>query len=200
MEIPDDPLAAYQYAIGKFVSSYASIEATMHQVLRIVSNSSDRDAKVLFSGTRVKSATDLIKRFYEARRQPLPSHLAKAFDQIGTITGVRDKILHNGIVLDQGRWVVTDETKNFGKKAFKIPVSIADLNDLEADSIILNSCLVAFWIEDRRPDLIGEPIHIGHLEVANSPWRYKSPRPMKTRGVIRGTVRERKVQPQPSKA
>lgn len=195
MEFPDHPFAAYWYALGKFVHRYAEIEATMHQVLRIVSNSTDRTAKVLFSGTRISSATDMVKRFYTARGADIPSSLAKAFGHIGTITKARDRLLHNSIQFERGKAIVTDETKNFTPRSFKHAVSIRDLDDLEADAITANACLVSFWIESRRPDLLTSAGYLCTKQASQAAWRYKSPQPMKTRETIRGTAQERKAQP-----
>lgn len=192
MEIPDHPFAVYWYALGKFVHRYAEIELTLHQVLRIVSGLNEQTAKVIFSGARVGGTKDMIKRFYTARKKPLPDELARAFERIDSLTKARDRLLHNGIQFERGKAIVTDESKNMAERAFKHTVSTADLDDLEADAITVNACLNIFWIRERRPDLLNAPTHQGWAELARSPWRYKQPKPMRPRSRIRSAVRERK--------
>ena len=197
MEFPDDPLAAHWLSLGKFVHRYAEIESAMHHVLRIVANVPDRTARAMFSGTRVSQATDTVKRIYAARKESIPSYLVKAFSKIGDVTKARDRLLHHGMQFESGKIIVTDETKNLSSRAFKHEVSIADLSALEEDATTIQACLLCFRIEARRPDLIGTEIHLDWTSLAQVPWRYKSPKPMKTRGVSRGSVRERKGPPQP---
>jgi hypothetical protein len=200
MSNPEISLEAYWLALGKFVHRYSEIERTMHQVLRIVSDIPDRSAKVLFSGTRVSGATDIVKRFYAARKKPVPSNLARAFERLGVINKARDRLLHNGFSISGDKAIVTDETKNIAARAFKHEVTVEDLDDLEADAITLNSCLVSFWIEARRPDLLGSTLYLEHMESARQPWRYKQPKPMRPKSSIRGSVRERKSPPRSSEA
>lgn len=194
MQIPDQPLAAYWYALGKFVHRYSEIEFTLHQILRIVADCSEGDAKVLFSGTRVRDAKDFIKRFHAARRRALPDELGRAFERLELLTSTRDRLLHHGISFEKGAAIVTDETKNVAARAFKHAVSIGDLDDLEADAITLNACLTAYWIKERRPDLLDSPDHKGWIELAGTAWRYKQPKPMRPRSMIRGGAREHKRQ------
>lgn len=195
-----DELSAYWFALGKFVHRYSEIEWTMHQVVRIVADVPDRSARVLFSGTRVSAAADIIKRFYRARKKSVPPSLARAFSQIGVITKARDRLLHYGFTMNEGKAIVTDETRNIVDRAFKHSITVTDLDDLEADAITLNSCLVVFWIEARRPDLLDTPLYLERLASSQQPWRYKEPKPMRPKDSIRGSVRERKPPRQPSRA
>lgn len=189
----DDLLAPYWLALGKFVHRYAEIEAAMHQVLRIVSDVPDRTAQALFSGTRVSQATDIVKRLYTARRAHLPLYLQKAFSQIGVVNKARDRLLHHGMQFEHGKIIVTDESKNIPSRAFKHVISVADMEALEEDATTIQACLVCFWIESRRPDLIGGEHHTGWVSLAQAQWRYSQPKPLKTRTVLRGSVQERKT-------
>ncbi|MCK0129044.1 hypothetical protein [Erythrobacter sp. F6033] len=200
MDFPDHSFAGYWYALGKFVHRYAEIEATMHQILRIVSGTSVLTSKVLFSGVRVRGAADTIKRFYSASGQLVPNDLERAFERIGEITKIRDRLLHNGINFEDGKAIVTDENKNFSARAFKHTISIKALDDLESDAITLNACLVKFWIECERPDLIESAQYQNTIEAAQRPWLYKPPKPMKQRAVPRDPARENKSPPQSSQA
>jgi hypothetical protein len=189
----DDPLDSYLLALGKFVHRYAEIENTMHQILRIVSDTNDRTAQVLFSGTRVSAAIEIIRRFYKARKQKLPNHLEKALCGIVEISKARNNLLHNGLNFENGIAIVTNETKkSVSQSSFKHIVAVSDIDALEADAMTINACLICFWIESRRPDLLNAESHKGWNEIALSPWRYKQPKPMRTRDRIRSTVRERK--------
>lgn len=195
-----DQLARFHTAIGRFVCEYAAIETTMHQILRVVADVPHLSTRVMFSGMRLRGAVDLIRRFYEARRTAIPGDLGKALSRIGEITTARDRILHNGIALDGDAAIVTDETKNMFTRAFKTKIAVADIEALEMDAITIHGCLISFWIEERRPDLLNSEQYRTWKAYAQRPWQYKSTTPIPPQETFRAAAQERRRPRSPSGA
>ncbi len=160
-------------ALGKFAYRYAEVESVTHEVLRIVSGTSVISAQALFSGTRIRSAMDHIKRIHEGKKEPLDPLLERAFSRLGEITTIRDRILHYGFeVKSKRRALVTDRFRVLRHRVRSFPITVADLDALEADVNIIHACLTAYWIQKRWPSFDPERLQKTQ-QHALMPWNYK---------------------------
>lgn len=181
-KIPENSeLEDYWRALGKFVQRYAEVEYNMSRVLRYASGTTRAQAKALFSGTRIDVATSFVKRLHAADKRKLSPWLEKAFSTLGEITKIRDNLLHYGIQASDEGLLNTNELRTLDSLVFRRTITVADLDDLEADVIVVHACLNMYQIEERWPSMKKAMVE-RERQFALTPWRYKSFRPKKSRG------------------
>jgi hypothetical protein len=112
----------YFFVLGRFMHCYAQAEKAVQLILFATAGITVETGRALFSGTRAKDATSLIRRLHEVRSTSLPQSIDDALRQFGTINDLRDGLVHSGV----------ERSPNFAP-APSIPIEYAE------DSLLLTN-------------------------------------------------------------
>ncbi len=169
-------------AFGQFVATFALAEAQIHTLGRHLSGTTDRKARLLFNGFRLKDTIDRIKPFIrieqEARSLLDTPQISEAeaeaildcLKQIQIISDVRGRLVHRVSNYIAGAGIRV--TNSFTAAQFLLledqTITLQNLIDLRADCGLIFLRLSAF----RTP---GGPISFDALTPLT--WQYKPPQP-----------------------
>lgn len=165
-------LEEYNLALGRFVSSFAQVEAAMFYSRAWYAKTQRPIACAIFSGTRVDQATSFMRRLAEvgligAAEWKL---LEPVLKQLRLVTEIRNAILHYGAErVTTGRALVADALRALTPEKVKtFPISPDILADLNYDCQKIYRHLIVQHAG--RPTLRGDrPV----LErILASAWRY----------------------------
>jgi len=139
------PDAAYWQALGKFVETYASVEAMMFYILSLHSKVPADIAKALFSGTRLDASIKYLRRILAVRDidETISKELEALFAQLTVINAARNDVTHYGSIetLDFGRvssnYVRAHLPENITMRPMNTEVLTAMTQDLERISSLL---------------------------------------------------------------
>lgn len=135
LSVVDEP--AYYEALGRFVTEFAAVEAAMFMALKFYAKVSWPMARVLFSGTRVRAAIDLINRTCEISDpgEDRRAELREVFKRLRAINEIRDSLLHHGSVTysDRGRTTSNVLISHAPRSLKESPVSLEILDAMTAD-------------------------------------------------------------------
>jgi hypothetical protein len=139
------PDTAYWQALGKFVETYATVEAMMFYVLSLHSKVPADIAKALFSGTRLDASIKYLRRIFAVRDidEAISKELEMIFTQLIVINAARNDVTHYGSLetLDFGRvssnYVRAHLPENITIRPMNTEVLTAMTRDLERISSLL---------------------------------------------------------------
>lgn len=163
---------AYYLALGRFVDMFAKVENAIAQSLWHYAETPFHMGRALFPHVGVADAMGLIKRVFEVTKASDEAFaaLADLFDQLSTISTVRNKILHHGAIsVPEGNAAVTDALKAISQDKIKsFAISPAALDDATTD---LTKIFIHLTIDHMgRPELLGLHPHLN--EIMGAPWKY----------------------------
>lgn len=195
--IDESILGPYWYASGRFLYHFARVEHTMGFTLRRVARVSPGVGRAIFSGTRVRTGIDHIRRIYEERQLKLPLYIDEAFAILGTLNTSRDLLLHYGLWLEKPNLAVIDTSYRTVKtRSKKIALTVQDIDDMNNDLIVAWARLLIFNFEHSRARSF--PHEAGWREAAQRPLRYKPPAPIRAKSTPHVAKRRPSPQPQSS--
>lgn len=174
---PDLPLRpevrAYWQSLGRFVTEFASLEATMQLTLWQYAKVSPNIGRAVFSGVRADAAMGLIRRISKVEKweKSKKDTVEELFAHLGAINSIRNDLIHFGVQPGgDGSWHITNAflalTDDHMKKH---PVSDKILDQMTHDlrKIIYSLFLLAVNVSGAK----------GLLDVfrkqADAPWQYK---------------------------
>jgi hypothetical protein len=175
------PDPSYWRVLGNFVEAFADLEMMMFLSLRFYARLDSDIARALFSGTRVDTAIQYIRRIWEVR--PIApgrkADMENMFGQIKLISDLRNKIIHYGtfVTSDKGRITSTVARALTPDRVEEHRATKKDLAAMIDDLRLINAALM--W------DLLPPPA--GTVETLTQqtpillqPWRHK-PEPQAAR-------------------
>jgi hypothetical protein len=167
----------YYLALGRFIDRYAACEGQTFFLTLATANMTMDVAQALLSGTRTTAAIKFMRRMYEARNATVPTRLDAAFKQLGSITTLRDHLLHTGVVLSEAKdeLVSTNWIRAHAERAKKeTKVSAELLDDMTADLDTISAILQVHFHLRYFPDAFSSAEDQRGLlySEAQRPWRY----------------------------
>ena len=195
---PEEPTEAhknYWLALGRFIHAYALTERETFTLLLEKAGVSRPMAQALFSGSRVKNTMSLLKRIADVRGQAVPANVTRAMDQLGHITGARDKIVHHGATIHDGAFTVTDKHRTIPRQAYEQPFPPETINEMTDD---LETIGASFYTWLCGPNGEGfDASGVSWNDRALAPWRYTPPEQAGPQQPRRGKNPKRGHRPRP---
>lgn len=153
----------YLTRLGHFVETFAEVEETLHAFLAHLAGLDQTTAIVLLSGSRINTDMGFVRRLYDARKQPMPPALDKAFKQLVEINNVRNLLLHHGTVTwrkqtedgwEYGRSTSDASRKLHNPKRYQVSAQLLEQMIADLGGINLVMMLVAgtTHIEKQTPE------------------------------------------------
>jgi hypothetical protein len=190
-------LDAYHLALGRFIDEFSQTENLVQMALISTAHVSDPVARAVFSGARVDTASQYIRRIFEANGQKLPDTLDRVFTQLKIISDLRNSIMHYGYKMFQDlEWFTSNDHIAMPNKAKRFRVSPDILDKLTQDLKTINFTLV-FYIGSFNPTTPQE-LKTRHEFVLHEPWQYKPPGQSTARSKNPQTRVKRRSQPESS--
>lgn len=172
-DLRHDPV--YFEALGRFCHEYATLEAVIFNTLRFYAKIPNPMARAVFSGVRVRTAMDFIRRIcqiYDPGEEN-KNDLKNIFPQLAAITTLRDDILHQGSVLtdDKGR-ITSNVVRNLTpEKLVERSASTEIVNAATADLRKISLHLVFHQTHPRAS--LAERESVEGCEILSDQWQYK---------------------------
>lgn len=199
-----EPNVQYWQALGRFIEMFSLVESVMQFALWNYARTPVPTARAIFSGVRVKEAMGLIRRIFDieanSKDTDTKSDLEKVFNQLTTINGLRNDLIHHGSQDDgevpEGRiisnelWAITPE------RLRTTPISPEILNDLTFDLVKIIVHLISHHTGRFLRVPLKEPMR---MEILSAPWRYKPPQQAPRQQKKRGNSPMRRRQPAASR-
>jgi hypothetical protein len=185
------PQERYWMALGKYLDDFAHTESLLQTLLWAQAGTTQEVAKAVFSGARVDTAKDYIRRIAEANGAQIEPMLARAFAQLSVLTTLRNDLVHYGAPFNPQAvaWVASNRKAAMPGRERETNLTPNLLSDASQDLWTINYALSCFI----RPDL-----RKTWEKVALAPWRYTPARQAQTSQPRRATNRGRKPPPQSS--
>jgi len=170
-------LRAYYEALGRFAAMYAQVEAAVQRALWFYAKTPETIARCIFSGTRVNTGGNFIRRICEAAGadDATKGELKEAFAQLAAITTIRDHVFHYGAEsVAEGSGVVTNAlVAHTPSKIQTFPISPGILDNMTADLLKIATLLLSRHAG--RPPLRGALNQAAVDATLREPWKYKRP-------------------------
>jgi hypothetical protein len=172
----EDTEAEYFESLGRFIASYATAEAAVHDLTRSLSKLSETKARVIFAGLRLGDLTDRIRAMLRVDNADANtiSEINACLDQLDVIAGVRNKLVHRSVSYHDGKLMVSNASTAKTREGVELDQFVRkDLNDMASDCrrIFLRLLNVA------HPDLeMMEGLRRFYL-IVSQPWSYKPAQP-----------------------
>lgn len=171
----------YYAALGRFITSMSRTERLLVELVWKEAGLHPPEAPALLYGMRVVPAMDALERLYEARDKPISTGLQNSFAQLATINTARNWVVHWGIEIPavespadfdgiESLMVSNAHLAHTEASVRRLPISIADLNDMAYD---LGFISAVFQIQQTL-DAPQANYILNHSEW-RSTWRYKFP-------------------------
>ena len=177
---------AFVAAIGQLTLAWSDLETVLFKLLKHYACVNDAVGRALFSGTRARASIAFIRAIADntnmepARR----ADLEEIFEQVGAINQTRDFVVHhvNGseqeFEEDNPRERVDTDLLRVSRErnAKRVYVGSSTLLAMR------NDCLECCWRLQAHWDPSNDPFKPGHGTAGvRSPWRFRSPQPVKKR-------------------
>lgn len=167
----DEPYHEYWFHFGRFIHSFAKMEAELIYLLRDISGLSKTKAGVLFSGIRNEGARDFINNLLEASgQQERKARLAWPFSQIGVLGTVRNNLVHWGSTAS-GKDFLVSNADRYPLKPKAFLVTIEDFRKMCNDI----SFILPLLSYERKNNAMTPDQR--DLLVDGLSWQYKPPQP-----------------------
>ena len=126
----------YLIALGLFTDKFALCETMLIIVLAKLTGLSDETSRAILSGVRSDTARTFIRRILEARGEEVPPYLARAFEQLGVISTIRNDLMHYGaqaVAENPSDMIVSNEIAAMPGRVRKTRISPEILTNLVTD-------------------------------------------------------------------
>lgn len=175
----------YYEALGFFATEFAMTESALFFLLIAKSKVTMKVAKAVFSGARIDTVIDFLKRIQEANTgsRELGGDLDDVLSRLKSITTVRNDILHYG-TLDGDAFtrLVSNQFKALTQKHEKATqVTAQALMDMAADCQKITVHVLAAIMPSAVLDAFGGGVPPAMTQRLQSPWRYKPLQPSRPR-------------------
>jgi hypothetical protein len=164
-------------SLGRFIDSFAKLESMMQYLLWKKAGVSEQIAQSIFSGVRLDTARDFVRRIREAKRLKDSPLLTSAFLQIGIINQTRNDLVHYGAEHVGGVDFLVSN-KNFAHTESRIRstnVTETSFHDMQED-IVTILMIIVLHLENDFPDREKSPKMEPIWALALRPWQYKPER------------------------
>ena len=173
VDIRADP--AYFEALARFCYEFSILEAVMFNTLAFYAKVTNRMARAVFSGARVRTAMGFIERIVQIEDpgEENKKDLKCIFKKLKAINTFRDDILHQGSILtdDKGR-ITSNIVRNLTPERPKErSASTETLNAATAD--LRKVCLHLACHYACPQASLAQRAALEGCEVLNDPWQYK---------------------------
>jgi hypothetical protein len=168
-------LRAYRLALGEFVDLFSKVESFVRLCLRQYTKTPRSVANAVFSGVRVDTAINLLRRLRETEQidNDKWKDLSDVISQIKIITDRRNDILHHGAQgVEDGIGRVTNALfAHIEERIVEFPISAEILEDMTSD---LRKIMIHLY--NQHLGRLKWPLSSDHeraREILREPWRYK---------------------------
>jgi hypothetical protein len=165
----------YWEALGRFVDIFALVENNMQLTLWHLAKVKAPIAPAIFSGTRVDTASNLIRRISEAKEwsQRRQARLTTLLTQLGEITRARNDLLHYGSLRSESGYEVTNLLYAHIPARIRTTKISRDILDAMADDLMT----ICVELMDMRGAMKAfRSVRKGRLMPPKRAWRYKPER------------------------
>jgi hypothetical protein len=170
-EIKDD--TPHYEAVGRFVTTFATAEASVHMLARHLSGLSDEKARIIFGGMRLPDITDIIRQI--AKIDSLDAKVLETIEncliQIGLIAKRRHIIVHRSSYVFDGRIIATNVfTSKSILSSEQDTFDVTELSNMQSDCRRIYLRLARIYSPKDHPidaDPLAEAMLYGFA------WRYK---------------------------
>ena len=166
---------AYFRALGYFVHRFSETERAMQWTLWVLSGVTASVGRAVFSGVRIGTARDFIKRIFEATNPEEWGHYEEGLKQLTEIIKARDDIMHYGAGFSdqQGELqaiVGNDFIAHTPSRVRRTRFSPETVLDMAADLGRIEAILIVGRVRAADPQ---SPFLNTLEQKAHAPWRYK---------------------------
>jgi hypothetical protein len=158
-------------ALRRLITEYALIEAAIHIIARYISALSEEDARIIFSGMRIKGVIERIRDLSKSAPTEFKNEFETCMSQFNLIGEQRDKLVHRAINQIEDVLLVTNSLT--AKTKALIATDKFKLDDLRN---MQNDCLAIYLRLHylTSPELRGKDSSAE--KFVYSAWRYKPPK------------------------
>ena len=183
----------YWEALGRFVHRFAMMEQEIHHLLRLTASTDTDVSRALFSGTRAKQALSWIDRIRAVQNLPNDPDFDRAKKQFTLINGTRDDVIHNGALLYQTGFRVSNAHRTIPTQQRIVPISADTLDAMRDDlqTIAATVFVMKLLASGDDPNLYTTDWR----EVGRAEWRYKPASPIADHGRLRDKTVEHLLEP-----
>ena len=169
----------YYRALGKFINEFAKTEELLMLMLARATGLKHREAAAIFSGTRLRSGIDGIRRLHEAKDMAVSPALKEAFEQLASINTMRDRLVHWGIEPDGDQFIASNMLRAHAERVRRdIRISSTVIVNMTRDIHDIQKTLTLFVLNTQGSDdpIEGARDGLRHqCDPRERPWRFNSP-------------------------
>ncbi|MGO9722243.1 MAG: hypothetical protein ACLPOA_17045 [Methylocella sp.] len=164
----EEPYHDYWFHLGKFIHSFAQVEAELLYLLIKSAGLSKTKAGVLFHAKRQEATRiDIINILKATKQHHKQQRLEKSFNQIAAIANIRNNLVHWGAQTDwEGSFIIS----NVRRKPLKITTYTVTIDDFRKIDKDLTKIL--FFLKFER-DVVKNVSLAKVEELSRIPWQYK---------------------------
>jgi len=167
----------YHLSLGRFVSAFSLVEATLLRVLWTLAHLQAPYAQAVLSGVRIEGAMSLINRIADAEHWPAETRAKwkAVFDQLGIINKLRNDLLHHGAMMHGDVWLVSNRpVAHHEDRIREIQITPATLDDARVDLEYIHLHLIVLG-GPGTGIYVATPVRALNRKLQRYAWRYKSP-------------------------
>jgi hypothetical protein len=170
-KIADEPYERYWAALGKFIHAFSLAEGRLISFLKTEAKVSNEIGGVLFHGTRIEAAKELLNNILTMTGQTeKKKRLETPINQLSAIATVRNNIIHWGARHDGREDLLVSNTDKYPIRPKEFRISPADLERMYSD---LNKINVWLLVE-QHPTTSDQDVWSVFFA---QPWLYTPPQP-----------------------
>jgi hypothetical protein len=164
----DEQLDEYHLALGRFVTAFAEVETQLRWVCFTTVMPDWRFAGPLFGGLTVAQGVKTLRDLRKVKGGALDPELDRALIHLGTISEMRNAIMHRGVEFGEQSMQTGRSMPN--GRGQQLPTSAEALRDMRADlNTIKAAMMIAVPIDDPSWRSWAQQLR----SQAAIPWRYK---------------------------
>ena len=201
--MPPLDIASFHKTLGRFIWEFSQTEAALFTYLLVTSRMRINDARAVFTDARINNVKTHINRLRKARGVPDDPKLDSVLNQLGSITRLRNDIVHYGAMPTiDGDLTISDEMWKL-ENATTYRIKLTDIEDATADICAIKAFIPMHMLKDlasvapiatvKAPFILTAPNEL-------PPWRYKSPQPIRPPNTNRPKPSKPPRPPKPSAA
>jgi hypothetical protein len=166
-------------AVGRFVTSFAGAEGSVHVLARKLSGLSDSKARIVFGGMRLSDLAEIVRHIIreDNMAEEISAEVESCLAQLALIARKRHSLVHRSTTFFDGKLFVTNlsTSKSLASSESEI-FDVPELSDMQSDCVRINLRLHRIAMPEAFQGKSDKQFFNGLLKES---WRYKA-KPKKT--------------------
>ncbi|GAN54893.1 hypothetical protein [Tanticharoenia sakaeratensis] len=180
MPHPNSAFRSLYEAIGEFVCEFANMELGIKTSCVKYINSSNDNINIIMQNMTLDKSCDLLRDCYKFNNEDIPYEISDVLNQTRKIAVMRNKILHNGFVPSNGKFI----NRKFLLMPFREKYTEEAVSELDINHMILDIKTIVRFLSIIQyyspPRFVGVPVEPPSRDwmksfqlPSQSPWHYK---------------------------